>query len=110
MAGSLRTQLGQRIRQLRRARGWTQQELAEEAELDYKYLGAVERGERNITIDNVQKIAAGLGLDAHQLFLFSTRGKLGAEKLTEAKIRDLLKYSSPEEKDLMWRVLREIGG
>lgn len=107
-AGAIRKQLGKRIRQLRKAKGWTQQELAERADLDYKYLGAIERGERNITIDNVQKIADGLGFDPHQLFLFSTKGELSSEKVTEAKIRDLLKQSDAETKELMWRVLREI--
>jgi len=108
-AGTLRKQLGKRIRELRKAKGWTQQELAERADLDYKYLGAVERGERNLTIDNVQKVADGLGLDAHQLFLFTEKGEQSSEKVTEAKIRDLLKQSDSERKELMLRVLREIG-
>jgi len=108
-AGHLRRQLGQRIRQLRKARGWTQQELAERAELDYKYLGAVERGERNITIDNIEKIAAGFGLEAHQLFLFSAReGEVPEERVTAAKIRDLLQHSDAGRKQLMWRVLQEL--
>jgi transcriptional regulator with XRE-family HTH domain len=108
-AGSLRKQLGQRIRQLRKARGWTQQDVAERADLDPKYLGAVERGERNLTIDNIEKIAAGFGLEAHQLFLFSIpAGRVEDEPLTEAKIRDLLEHSDPDRKQLMWRVLREL--
>ena len=109
-AGALRKQLGSRIRQLRKARSWTQQQLADRAELDYKYVGAVERGERNITIDNVEKIAAGLGVEAHQLFLFTARGELSEERVNAAKIRDLLEHANDERKALMWRVLREIGG
>ncbi len=106
--GQLRKQLGRRIRQLRQARGWTQQELAERAALDYKYLGAVERSERNITIDNVEKIADGFDIEAHQLFLFSARGEASEERVTEVKIRDLLKHSNADRKQLMWRVLQEL--
>ena len=108
-SGLLRKHLGQRIRQLRNARGWTQQELADRAELDYKYLGAIERGERNVTVDNIEKVAAGFDLEVHQLFLFSSAGEaLPDQRMTEAKIRDLLKHSGSDRKLLMWRVLREL--
>jgi transcriptional regulator with XRE-family HTH domain len=108
-AGSLRKQLGQRIRQLRKARGWTQQDVAEKANLDPKYLGAVERGERNITVDNIEKIAAGFGLEAQQLFLFSAPAEpVQDEPMTEAKLHDLLEHSDPDRKQLMWRILREL--
>lgn len=108
-AGALRKLMGQRIRQLRKARGWTQQELAEKADLDYKYVGAVERGERNITLDNIEKIAAGFEAEVHQLFLFSApASEVSEERITEAKIRDLLKQSNAGQKKLMWRVLREL--
>lgn len=108
-AGILRQRLGQRIRQLRRAQGWTQQELASRAGVDFKYLGSVERGERNLTIDNVEKIAAGLAVEAHQLFFFSAPPHPETEeKLTEAKIRDLLQHSQPTRKQLMWRLLKEV--
>ena len=66
-AGLLRKFLGQRIRQLRKARDWTQQELAERAGLDYKYVGAIERGERNIALKNIEKIAQGLGITLEEL-------------------------------------------
>ena len=108
-AGQLRKQLGQRIRQLRTTHGWTQQQAAERADLDYKYLGAIERGERNVTLDNIEKIVAGFGVEAHQLFLFSAGAdEITEERITEAKIRDLLQQSGAGRKQLMWRVLREL--
>ena len=76
--------MGSRIRQLRNARRWTQQKLAERSNLDYKYVGAIERGERNITIDNVEKIARGLGVETHQLFLFTVPAELPAERVTRS--------------------------
>ena len=67
-------ELGTRIRQLRKIKGWTQEVLAEKAGMDYKYLGAIERGEKNLTLANVEKIAKGLGVEVYQLFLFSLKG------------------------------------
>ena len=106
----LRRQLGRRIRQLRQAQGWTQRELAERCEMDAMYLGSTERGERNITIDNIQKITNGLGIEAHQLFLFSSATAMTEERVTDAKVRDALRQADPSRKRLMWQVLKEIGG
>ena len=107
-AESLRSQLGRRIRQLRKSRAWTQAELAERAGLDTKYVGAIERGERNLSIDNVEKIAVGLGVEAAQLLLFAAEGDVSEDHLTEARIRDLLDHSNGDQKRLMMRILRDI--
>lgn len=60
--------LGQRIRDLRLTRGWTQEKLAERAGVHEKFLGAVERGERNVTLRNISRIARGLGVPIGALF------------------------------------------
>lgn len=41
--------VGSRIRELRKAKGWTQEQLAEAASLHYSYIGGLERGDRNIS-------------------------------------------------------------
>ena len=48
----------------------TQQKMGDEAEMNYKYLGAIERGERNPSIDNLAKIASALKVDLYELFIF----------------------------------------
>ncbi|GGC36619.1 helix-turn-helix domain-containing protein [Paraburkholderia caffeinilytica] len=48
------------LRALRRAREISQEELADSAELSRTYVSSVERGERNISIDNIGKLAAAL--------------------------------------------------
>ena len=63
--------VGRRIRSLRQARGFTQQELGERAELSYKYLGAVERGKENPSLLVLERIATGLGVELLDIFNFS---------------------------------------
>ena len=52
--------LGRRVQQLRKERGWSQQELATQAGLDRAYLSTVEKGKQNITIGAAARIAAAL--------------------------------------------------
>jgi transcriptional regulator with XRE-family HTH domain len=52
--------LGKRIREKRKALGWTQEELAAEADIDRSYIGGVERGERNVTFAMLCQICAAL--------------------------------------------------
>ena len=59
--------LGDRIRLARKEKGWTQEELADEAEIDRSYIGGVERGERNITFSMLCRIARALGRDVASL-------------------------------------------
>ncbi len=63
--------LGRRILSLRQARRLTQQELGERAGLNYKYLGAVERGQENPSLVVLERIARGLGVDLVDLFHFA---------------------------------------
>jgi len=59
--------LGHNIRTARRARGMSQESLALAAELDRSYVGGIERGERNVTIMNLKKIADALALPVDHL-------------------------------------------
>ena len=107
-ARSLRQDFGNRLRQLRRARGWTQQDVAERAELDSKFIGGVERAERNITLETLEKIAAGFDLEVYELFFFGDLAEGSQELISEAKIRDLVVNVDPTKKRLMWRLLQEV--
>ena len=59
---------GKRVRELRKLRGWSQEEFALRVDLDRSYVGGVERGERNISLENICQISAGLGVPASKLF------------------------------------------
>lgn len=60
---------GQRLRQLRKARGLSQEDFAQKAGIDRSYMGGVERGERNLSLENICLIADALGVEPAQLFL-----------------------------------------
>ena len=59
--------LGQRIRQKRKSKGWTQEILADVAGVDRSYIGGVERGERNLTFTVLCQICRALGCDIAEL-------------------------------------------
>lgn len=65
--GPLRDVLATNMRRLRAARSLSQEALAHESGLNRTYLSAVERGERNVSIDNVGRIATGLQVEAWRL-------------------------------------------
>ena len=60
--------LGKRIRELRKAKGFSQEDFAAEVGLDRTYMGSVERGERNIAAINLIRIAKCLKVEVGELF------------------------------------------
>lgn len=59
---------GTRIKELRLLKNISQEELGELAELHRTYIGMIERGERNITLKNIEKIAKAFDLNIEELF------------------------------------------
>ena len=60
-------ELGPRVRALREERGWSQERLAERAGLHPTYVSSVERGERNVTLLSILRLAEALRADAGEL-------------------------------------------
>jgi transcriptional regulator with XRE-family HTH domain len=61
---------GQKLVQLRKARGWSQEQLALESGLARSYLGGVERGQRNIALLNICRLAESLEKSPAELLNF----------------------------------------
>ncbi len=59
--------VGRAIREARKDQGYTQEAFALAAGLDRSYMGAIERGEFNLTLDTLLKVSAELGISASEL-------------------------------------------
>lgn len=59
---------GDRVRELRKVKGLSQEDLSFKAELHRTYIGMIERAEKNITLTNIEKIAKALDVDIKELF------------------------------------------
>lgn len=67
MRAEILDKFGKRVRDERLQRGLSQEELAEKAELHRTYIGMIERGEKNITLINIEKIAKALAIAIDEL-------------------------------------------
>jgi transcriptional regulator with XRE-family HTH domain len=102
-------QLGNRIRDLRKERGLTQEQLAELAGLHYTYIGSVERAEKNVSVLNLAKIATALKVGGYELFAYTritqrTKGK--SHDIDQ--VLELLLTLKPTEVNKVNNILREM--
>ena len=64
----IRTKIGLRIKELRKAKGLSQEQLALKAEIDRTYMASVENGKRNVAIVNIEKIINALDITFQDFF------------------------------------------
>lgn len=102
----VRKLLGQRIRYLRNLRSMTQEQLGDKADVNYKYLGAIERGEKNPSADNLAKIAGALDVKLNELFIFEH--EIEDIQLLKKMIDDLLRDANRKEFKTIYRVIKAI--
>ena len=67
MEGDLQRTLGRNVRKIREARGISQEDFADEMEFHRTYLGSIERGERNLSLKSVERLAVQLETSPIQL-------------------------------------------
>ncbi len=72
---TIEKQFGERVRELRLAKGLSQEELAFKSGVHRTYLGGIERGERNPALRNIAAIAEALGVSLSELFSFGNRNQ-----------------------------------
>ena len=99
--------VGQRIRHYRTAQGLSQEKLAELAGCHPTYIGQVERGEKNATIESIEKIAVALQISLSELF-----EKLGASTDEARHIPlacyELLLTKTKDEQEHLFHILLEM--
>ncbi len=65
---SIQKKFGEKVRKLRKEQGYSQEGFAFACGLNRTYIGSIERGEKNITIVNIEKIAKALKVEIAELF------------------------------------------
>jgi transcriptional regulator with XRE-family HTH domain len=66
---SARAVFGSNVRRFRGERGYSQEELGERAGLHRTYVSSLERGERNVGLDNIKRLADALAVDSSELLV-----------------------------------------
>lgn len=97
--------LGKRIQTLREKKGLTQEQLEEKSGVHTKYISAIERGQKNVTIKTLEKISKGLDVELYELCLLSEEPK--SEKITKKAIEILLKDADIKSLNLCLEFLRK---
>lgn len=99
--------IGQRIRNYRTARGLSQEKLADLCGCHPTYIGQLERGEKNATIESIDKIATALDVSLSKLF-----DKLGGQDDGSRDIPlecyEFLSAKTKEEQEQLYRILLEM--
>lgn len=98
--------IGQRIRNCRTARGLSQERLAEAAGCHHTYIGQLERGEKNATIESLGKITKALNVPMTQLF--EGLGNDSNEKSIPLECYELLAGKSKRDQEFLFHILLEI--
>ncbi|WP_328801356.1 helix-turn-helix transcriptional regulator [Paenibacillus sp. LX16] len=106
----LRNSVGERIRTIRKAKGLTQQQLAELSGLDDAYIGSVERGERNFSIDTLEKVLTALNVTISEL-MFSKEHMAKDETIRQEAVDEFVALTSrlnEEQISILRRVSKEV--
>lgn len=70
MKNEINIKFGKRVIELRKTKGITQEELAYRCDIQRSYMGVIERGEKSVTLNTIEKIAAGLDISIIELMSF----------------------------------------
>lgn len=95
--------IGNRIKELRKGKKFSQEKLAEMAEINAKYLSRIELGKENPTLDMMIKLADTLEIEMHEMFDF---GHTISDKELRSAVCNLAKKTRPEKLRLAFRLLK----
>ncbi|WP_145333025.1 helix-turn-helix domain-containing protein [Paenibacillus xylanexedens] len=101
--------VGARIKALRKEKGLSQEALGEKGGFHFTYIGQVERGEKNVSLVNLAKIAETLEVNITQLFGFvNEEMKQTESELIIQEVADMLRETTPSNILLSRNIIREI--
>ncbi len=99
-------EFGERVRLFRKKKNWTLEDLAGKSGLHPSSISQVERGERNLTLKNLSRLADGLDVDPYQLLLYETDVMMEAEKASQFKIQEMMESAPSSKKELLLHLSR----
>ncbi|WP_047155039.1 helix-turn-helix domain-containing protein [Aneurinibacillus tyrosinisolvens] len=97
--------IGERLRNFRKERGLSQEELAYLASLHSTYIGQLERGEKNVTIESLEKITRALGISLEELFRYVQSTEKQRETSVLIEIISRLQGRSLEDQKTILKLL-----
>jgi transcriptional regulator with XRE-family HTH domain len=101
--------LGNRIREIRKAKGHTQTSLAEKCGFNFSYIGGIERAENNVSVKNLEKIADALEVEVYELFIdYKSTKEMMNKDVTLDEIWSLLTSLDTNDLKKAQRVLNEF--
>ena len=99
--------VGQRIRNYRTQKGLSQEKLAELSGCHPTYIGQLERGEKNATLESIERITAALGISLSKLFE-KLDGQEGDVKDIPLACYEFLSAKSKQEQEQLYKILLEM--
>jgi transcriptional regulator with XRE-family HTH domain len=100
---------GQRLRVLRKQLRWSQEKLGEKADLHPTYVGGIERGEHNVSLEYIEKLASALRLPIAELFAFATPEQSEKEKI-QSELILLIRQQDSEVCGLLLKIAKMLDG
>jgi transcriptional regulator with XRE-family HTH domain len=102
--------IGARIREIRKAQGLTQEDVAEKAGMDFTSIGAVERGARNSSLKSLFRIAEALNVSLEELVRLPQDSILldKNKKMTMLRLEALIKDMEAEELKFILEIIEKI--
>lgn len=94
---------GRHLRKMRKAQGLTQEKLAEKCGLYYPHVGAIERGEKNVSLLTIEKLAKGLDTTMSNLLAIPAFEKSGRGKLVA-----MISEASPQTQKRLYQGIRYL--
>lgn len=98
--------IGQRIRNFRTQQKLSQENLAELSGCHPTYIGQLERGEKNATLESIEKISSALGVPLSKLF--EKLGEETTDKSIPLKCYEFLSTKSLDDQEYLYRLLMEV--
>lgn len=104
--------VGDRLREIRKSREYTQEQLGEKVGLPQPYIGGVERGERNISLETLERLLLALECPPNEFFKFYSEGLQSDDgRVKEAildKLNELLTGRSVHDVQMIQQLIKNV--